>query len=229
VKDVNKRADRVAGNGLVAVSGPAIIEFNCETDFVAKNAQFQVLAEDVAKAIDAGRPSDLPGALGLELPDGQTVAAAIEALSAVIGEKLELRRIAVLTTDGAIATYLHRNDPALPPQVGVLVSYTGGDEPTARGVGMQVAAMRPRYLSRDDVPADIVETERRIAEQGALKEGKPEAALPKIVEGKLNAYFKGAVLLEQASVHDSKKSVQQAAADAGLTITGFVRFEVGGD
>jgi elongation factor Ts len=228
VKDLDKRASRVAANGLVAASGPAIIELNCETDFVAKNAQFQALAENVAKVVEAARPSDAAAALDLELPDGTTVRSAIEGLSAVIGEKLELRRIAVLAGEGAIATYLHRKDPALPPQVGVLVSYVGGDEATARMVGMQVAAMRPRYLTRDEVPADIVETERRIAEQGAIEEGKPEAAVPKIIEGKVNAFYKGVVLLEQDWVRDSKLSVERAAADAGLTVTGFVRFEVGG-
>jgi len=229
VKDVDKRASRVAANGLVAVSGPAIIELNCETDFVAKNEQFQALADDVAKAVEASRPADAAAALELELPDGKTVQAAIEALSAVIGEKVELRRTAVLDSGGAIAAYLHRKDPGLPPQVGVLVSYTGGDEATARAVGMQVAAMRPRYLSRDAVPAELVETERRIAEQGAREEGKPEAAMPKIIEGKVNAFYRGVVLLEQDWVRDSKQTVERAAAEAGLTVTGFVRFEVGGD
>ncbi len=224
-KDVDKRADRVAANGLVAVSGPAIIELDCETDFVAKNAQFQELAGRIAAAVEAARPADVPEALVLDLADGQNVGEAIQALSAVIGEKLELRRIAVL--DGTVATYLHRKDPALPPQVGVLVAYEGADAEAARGVAMQVAAMRPTYLTREDVPAETVEAERQIAEKQTRDEGKPEAALPKIVEGRVNAYFRERVLLEQESVQVQKKSVAQVLADAGLTVSGFARFEVG--
>ena len=224
-KDVSKRADRVAGNGLVAVSGNAIIELACETDFVAKNAQFQELAASVVAAVESARPADLPAALALTLAGGQSVQAAIEAMSAVIGEKLELRRLAVL--DGTVATYLHRKDPALPPQVGVLVAYEGAALDVARSVAMQVAAMRPKFLTRDEVPADTIAAEQRIAEETAREEGKPEAALTKIVEGKVNAYYKDFVLLEQPSVTEQKKSVRQVLADAGLTVTGFARFEVG--
>jgi elongation factor Ts len=224
-KDVDKRADRVAGNGLVAVSGPAIIELDCETDFVAKNAQFQELAGRIAAAVEGARPADVAESLALDLGDGQSVGEAIQALSAVIGEKLELRRVAVL--DGTVATYLHRKDPALPPQVGVLVAFDGADAEAARGVAMQVAAMRPLYLSRADVPAETVAAERVIAERQTRDEGKPEAAVAKIVEGRVNAYFQDRVLLEQESVQIQKKTVAQVLADAGLTVTGFARFEVG--
>jgi elongation factor Ts len=224
-KDVTKRAERVAGNGLVAVSGPAIIELNCETDFVAKSPQFQELAASIAALVEAQRPADVEATLAATLPDGQKVQAAIEAVSAVIGEKLELRRIAVL--DGTIATYVHRKDPALPPQIGVLVAYEGDDSAAARTVAQQVAAMRPKYLTRDEVPAETIEAEQRIAEETAREEGKPEAALSRIVEGKVTAYYKDFVLLEQPSVTDQKKSVQQLLAEAGVTVTGFARFEVG--
>jgi len=224
-KDVDKRADRVAANGLVAVSGTAIVELDCETDFVAKNAQFQELAERVGRVVEATPTQDVPDALALDLGDGQTVAEAIQALSAVIGEKLELRRVAVL--DGTVATYLHRKDPALPPQVGVLVAYEGDDADTARAVAMQVAAMRPPYLTRDEVPADVVEATRRVEEAKTREEGKPEAALPKIVEGRVNAYLKQRVLLEQDSVRVPNKTVGEVLAEAGLTVTRFVRFEVG--
>ncbi len=228
-KDVGKRAARVAANGLVAVSGPAIIELNCETDFVAKNAQFQELAASIAGLVEATRPADVEATLESILPEGQTVRAAIEAVSAIIGEKLELRRVAVL--EGTIATYVHRKDPALPPQIGVLVSYEGADTASdkvaAKVVAQQVAAMRPKYLSRDQVPAETIEAEQRIAEATAREEGKPEAALPRIIEGKVTAYYKDFVLLEQPSVTDQKKSVQQLLADAGVTVTGFARFEVG--
>jgi elongation factor Ts len=224
-KDVDKRADRVAANGLVAVSGPAIVELDCETDFVAKNAQFQELAGRIAAAVEGARPADVPEALALGLGDGETVGEAIQKLSAVIGEKLELRRVAVL--DGEVATYLHRKDPALPPQVGVLVSYEGADAETARSVAMHIAAMRPAYLTRAEVPADVIESARRVEETKTREEGKPEAAVPKIVEARVNAYLAERVLLDQESVHGQKKSVAQVLADAGVTVTGFARFEVG--
>ena len=152
------------------------------------------------------------------------MAEAVQEMSGVIGEKLELGRVARL--EGTIATYMHRRAADLPPQVGVLVAYEG-DEDTARAVGMQVAAMRPEYLTRDDVPADIVANEKRIAEATAREEGKPEAALPKIVEGRVNGFFKDRVLMEQASVQDSKKNVKAYATENGATITGFARIEVG--
>jgi len=222
-KDVGKRAERVAGNGLVAVSGPAMIELNCETDFVAKNQDVQDLAAKVAAHVEATRPADLDALLASPL-GSTTVQALIESQSAVIGEKLQLRRFVVL--DGEVATYLHRKDPALPPQVGVLVAYTGSPE-AARGAAMQVAAMRPRYLTRDEVPAETLDAERHIAEETAREEGKPDQAIARIVEGKVNAYFRDFVLLEQASVQDQKKSVQAVLAEAGTTVTGFARFEVG--
>jgi elongation factor Ts len=224
-KDVGKRAERVAGNGLVAVSGPAIIELNCETDFVAKSTQFQELATSIAVLVEATRPTDVAAALAATLPSGGTVEAAIQAVSAVIGEKLELRRIAVL--DGTVATYVHRKDPALPPQIGVLVSYEGSDEAAASLVAKQVAAMRPKYLSRDEVPAETIAAEQRIAEETAREEGKPEAAISRIVEGKVTAYYKDFVLLDQPSVTDQKASVKQLLEAAGVTVTGFARFEVG--
>ncbi len=140
-----------------------------------------------------------------------------------------LNRFAKL--DGTTAVYLHRKSQDLPPAVGVLVQYTGktdeAGDADARGVAMQIAAMRPKYLTRDEVPAETVESERRIAEQTAREENKPEAALPKIVEGRVNAFFKDFVLLEQAAVADNKKTVKQVLAEAGIEVTRFVRFEVG--
>ncbi len=229
-KDVNKRAGRTAANGLVAHSGNALLEFNCETDFVAKNADFVALAQQLVDQIAKIKPADVDALLASTLADGRTVADAVQAESAKIGEKLVVNRFAVL--DGPIAVYMHRKSADLPPQVGVMVSYTGksGDEASeddARGIAMQIAAMRPKYLSRDEVPADVIETERRVAEQTAKEEGKPEAALAKIVEGRVNSYFKDFVLVEQASVQDQKKSVQQLLNETGLTITKFARFEVG--
>jgi elongation factor Ts len=125
--------------------------------------------------------------------------------------------------------YLHRKSPDLPPAVGVMVTYSGDDAGAVRGAAMQIAAMRPQYLTRDEVPADVVENERRVAEQTAREENKPEQALPKIIEGRVNAYFKDYVLLEQASVTENKKSVRQVLEAAGVQVTAFARFEVGQD
>jgi elongation factor Ts len=226
VKDAGKRAERTTAEGMVATSGHALIELNCETDFVAKNAEFQQLATAIA---DAAAASDgtLEGTLSAAL-DGGTVADAVTALSGKIGEKVELKRVAVL--DAPTAVYLHRRSADLPPAIGVLVSYTGdGDSAAeaARGAAMQVASLRARYVTRADVPEDVVAGERRIAEATSREEGKPEAALPKIVEGRLNGFFKEAVLTEQASVRDSKKTVGAMLDEAGVTVKAFVRFEVG--
>lgn len=223
-KDVGKRAERATAEGLVAAKDGALIELNCETDFVAKNAEFQTLADQVVAAAAAAKPADVDALKGASIGD-KTVEQAIAELSAKIGEKLELRRVAIF--DGTVEAYLHRRSADLPPAVGVLVEYRGDDAAAAHAVALQIAALRARYLSRDDVPEDIVASERRIAEETARAEGKPEQALPKIVEGRLNGFFKDAVLLEQASVSDNKKTVKALLDVAGVTVTRFVRFEVG--
>ena len=230
-KDVGKRAGRTTANGLVAHAGKALVELNCETDFVAKNDAFIALAKTLVEYVDANRPADVEALLAATLADGRTVADTVQEESARIGEKLVVNRLAVL--DGTVAVYMHRKAADLPPQVGVLVEYSGKpaeDEAAladARGVAMQIAAMRPKYVTRDEVPADVVESERRIAEQTAREEGKPEQALPKIIEGRVNAFFKDFVLVEQPSVTDQKKTVKQLLAESGVTVTRFVRFEVG--
>lgn len=223
-KAAKRGAERETSNGLVAAEGAALIELLCETDFVAKNADFLALASQVATVANAHPGADREVILAAELPDGRTVEAATTEMAGVIGEKIELGRVAVL--DGDVATYLHHRASDLPPQVGVIVAYSGSDE-AARGAAMQIAAMRPQYLTRDEVPADVVENERRIAEATAREEGKPEQAMPKIIEGRVNAFFKDNVLLEQPSVIDNKKTVAQVLQEAGTTVTGFARFEPG--
>lgn len=226
-KDVGKRAERSTAEGLVVAKGGVLVEINCETDFVAKNDEFQQVADSIVTAAAAAKPADLDALKALDI-DGKTVDATVQELSAKIGEKLELRR--VVSYDGPVATYLHKRSADLPPTVGVLVEYTGeGDAAAeaARGAAMQVAALKAKYVTRDEVPADVVDGERRIAEQTAKEEGKPEAALPKIVEGRVNGFFKDVVLTEQSSVQDSKKSVKAILDEAGVTITRFSRFEVG--
>jgi len=227
-KDVGKRAERATAEGLVAAKDGALIELNCETDFVAKNAEFQKLADEVVSAAAAAKAIDVDALKAASIPGGQaatTVEQAIAELSAKIGEKLELRRAAFL--DGTVETYLHKRSADLPPAVGVLVEYTGDDAAAAHAAALQIAALKARYLSRDDVPDDVVASERRIAEETSQAEGKPEQALPKIVEGRLNGFFKDVVLLEQPSVSDNKKTVKALLDEAGVTVTRFFRFEVG--
>ncbi|EIE98011.1 translation elongation factor Ts [Saccharomonospora glauca] len=224
-KDVGKRAERATAEGLVAGDGGVLIELNSETDFVAKNEEFGALADKIVEVAKKLRTSDVEQLKGAEIEDGKTVAEAIQELSAKIGEKLELRR--VVSFEGQVNTYLHRRGAGLPPAVGVLVEYTGDNADAARTAALQVAALKPKYLTRDEVPADVVENERRIAEQTAREEGKPERALPKIIEGKVNAFFKDVVLLEQPSVTDNKKTVKALLDEAGVTVTRFARFEVG--
>jgi elongation factor Ts len=227
-KDVGKRAERATAEGLVAAKDGALIELNCETDFVAKNAEFQKLADEVVSAAAAAKAADVD-ALKAVTTGSKTVEQAIAELSAKIGEKLELRRVAFL--DGIVETYLHKRSADLPPAVGVLVEYSGGgtaaEKEAAHTAALQIAALKARYLSRDDVPDDVVASERRIAEETSRAEGKPEQALPKIVEGRLNGFFKDVVLLEQPSVSDNKKTVKALLDEAGVTVTRFVRFEVG--
>jgi elongation factor Ts len=224
-KAAKRGAERTAAAGLVASSGTALVEFNSETDFVAKSDQFQGLASEIAVAADQAKPAAPDELLGAPLEDGRTVEEGIAALAAVIGEKLELGRVAVF--DGQVVAYMHRRATDLPPTVGVLVEYDGDDSDAARAAAMQVAAMRPQYVSRDEVPEDVVAKEREIAEATAREEGKPDKALPKIVEGRVNGFFKDVVLLEQPSVQDSKKTVQKVLEEAGVTVKRFARFEVG--
>ncbi|MFT4042046.1 MAG: translation elongation factor Ts [Gordonia sp. (in: high G+C Gram-positive bacteria)] len=226
-KDVGKRAERSTAEGLVAAKDGALIELNSETDFVAKNAEFQELADKVVAAAAAAKTNDVEALKAAPLGEG-TVADAVQALSAKIGEKLELRR--VVYYDGPVAVYLHKRASDLPPAVGVLVSYTGeGDDAAeaARNAAQQVAALKARFASREDIPADVVENERRIAEETAKAEGKPEKALPKIVEGRITGFYKDVVLIDQPYVKDSKKTVKDILDEAGATVKAFTRFEVG--
>ncbi|MCX8561380.1 translation elongation factor Ts [Mycolicibacterium mucogenicum] len=223
-KDVGKRAERATAEGLVAAKDGALIELNSETDFVAKNAEFQALADQILTAAVAAKANDVE-TLKAATVDGTTVEQLVADLSAKIGEKLELRRVAYF--DGTVETYLHKRAADLPPAVGVLVEYTGASEEAAHAVALQIAALKAKYLTRDDVPADLVANERRIAEETAKEEGKPEAALPKIVEGRVTGFYKDVVLLDQPSVSDNKKTVKALLDEAGVTVTRFVRFEVG--
>ena len=224
-----KRADRSASEGLVAaheVDGTAyLLELACETDFVAKNDKFVSLADNVLAAAVAAGADSAESALAAPAAGG-TIASMIDGEAAILGEKVELRRIAKLTGDN-FAIYLHRTNKDLPPQVGVVVAYSGSDQETARSVAQHISFADPQYLAREDVPADAVENERRIVEEISRGEGKPDAALPKIVEGRVGAFFKQVALLEQDYARDNKLSIKQVLEGAGLTVTGFARFRVG--
>src|SRR6201987_2897304 len=231
VKDAGKRATRTAGNGLVTAEldgtgAGVLVELNCETDFVAKNSQFQQVAAQIARAALAGKVADRLALLTTEVEPGKTVEQLIEEASASIKEKIELGRFARFE-GGYVTTYLHKSDRDLPPTLAVLLQLDKPSEEVARDLGQQIAAMRPQYLTRDEVPADVVEKERRIAEQITREEGKPEQAIPKIVEGRLGAFFKDVVLTEQTFVKDNKTVIKQVLAAGNLTVNGFARFQVG--
>ena len=231
-KDVGKRAERATAEGLVAAKDGALIELNSETDFVAKNAEFQSVADQIVAAAAAAKAADVDALKASPIGENSattTVEQTIADLSAKIGEKLELRRVAYF--DGTVETYLHKRAADLPPAVGVLVEYESGSDgkgaEAAHAVALQIAALKAKYLTRDDVPEDLVANERRIAEETARNEGKPEQALPKIVEGRVTGFYKDVVLLDQPSVSDNKKTVKALLDEAGVTVTRFARFEVG--
>jgi elongation factor Ts len=231
VKDAGKRATRTAGNGLVTAeldgnSAGVLVELNCETDFVAKNEQFQELASRIAKAALANKVADRLTLLTTAADGGKTVEQLIEEASAAIKEKLELGRYARFE-GGYVTSYLHRSDRDLPPTLGVLVQLDKPSEDVARDLAQQIAAMRPQYVTRDEVPADVTERERRIAEQITREEGKPEQAIPKIVEGRVGAFYKDVVLVEQAFVKEPKQTVAQVLKTDGVAVQGFARFQVG--
>jgi elongation factor Ts len=224
-----KRADRSTSEGLVQAAedgGVAyLLEMACETDFVAKNDKFISLADTVMNAIVSAKATTVEAALAASA-GSQSVADLINDEAAIIGEKVELRRLAALSGD-QFAVYLHRTNKDLPPQVGVVVAYQGSDAETARSIAQHISFADPQYLTRDEVPADVVDKERAIVEEISRNEGKPEAALPKIVEGRLGAFFKQVALLDQEYARDNKLSISQVVDQAGLTIQAFARFKVG--
>ncbi|ATW50854.1 translation elongation factor Ts [Streptomyces xantholiticus] len=231
-KGVAKREGRSAENGAVvsliaddSTSG-VIVELKCETDFVAKGDKFQAVAGALAAHVAKTSPADLEALLGSEIEPGKTVQAYVDEANANLGEKIVLDRFAQFS--GAyVASYMHRTMPDLPPQIGVLVELDKADADLAKGVAQHIAAFAPKYLSREDVPAEVVESERRVAEETTRAEGKPEAALPKIVEGRVNGFFKEATLLGQPYALDNKKTVQQILDEAGVTLKRFARIKVG--
>ena len=229
-KGVTKREGRTTSNGLVTAQATGgegtLVEVLCETDFVAKGERFIALADQVLAQAVATKAADADQLLGSTLEDGTTVKQLLDDANATIGEKIEVKRVARLEGEHVVS-YLHKTSPDLPAQIGVLVSTTGGDDTTARDVAMHVAAFAPTVLTRDEIDPATVENERRVAEATAKEEGKPEAALPKIVEGRVNGFFKDQVLLEQPFAKEPKKTVAKVLDEAGASATGFARFRVG--
>ena len=228
LKGVTKREGRSASNGLVTakVGGGVgtLVEVNCETDFVAKGEKFIELAAAVLDAAVASGAATTDELLAATI-DGKAVKEVLDDANATIGEKIEVRHMARVEAP-KVVSYLHKTSPDLPAQIGVLLGYDG-DDAAAKDVAMHIAAFSPTVFTREEIPAETVENERRIAEATAIEEGKPAAALPKIVEGRVNGFFAENVLLEQKFAKDQKKTVQQVLKDAGTPATGFARLRVG--
>jgi elongation factor Ts len=230
LKGVAKREGREASEGMVGVrqteGAATMVELVCETDFVAKNEKFLALSDKVLDAISAAGAADVESALAAPL-DGKTVGEVITDESAIIGERIEVRKVTRIEAP-ATAVYLHRTSKDLPPQIGVVVGYEGADEKAALSIAQHISFADPLYVSRDEVPADEVEKERALVTEISKNEGKPEAALPKIVEGRLTAFFKQVALNEQVHALDAdKREVQKVAEAAGITVKSFARSKVG--
>ena len=233
LKGATKREGRSTAEGLVAakvIDGTVgvMVELNCETDFVAKSAKFIELADRVLAAAIESAAADAETLLAYDV-DGKPLSEVVVEEGAILGEKVVVRRVARVEGK-TVDAYLHKTSKDLPAQVGVLFAVDGeGDAAftAAHDIAVHTAAYAPTYLTRDEVPSDIVENERRIADETARAEGKPEAALTKIVEGRLTGFFKEIVLLDQPFAKDAKKTVAAVLEEAGVKPTAFARFRVG--
>ncbi|MFE7632284.1 translation elongation factor Ts [Kocuria sp. NPDC057446] len=230
LKGVTKREGRATAEGLVAarVEGTVgyMVEVNSETDFVAKSAPFVEFGNKVLDAAVAADATTLESLMDAQV-DGKAVSELVTETGALLGEKIVVRRIARVEGDN-VAVYLHKTSKDLPAQVGVLLAVAGADAgQVAHDVAVHIAAMSPTFLSQDDVPAETVESEKRVAEETARAEGKPEKILPNIINGRLKGYFKDVVLLDQDFAKDSKKTVGKVLEEAGANATAFARFRVG--
>jgi elongation factor Ts len=230
LKGVTKREGRLTSNGAVVakVEGNlgVMLELNCETDFVAKGERFIALADELLAHLQNVQSDSVESFLSSTMANGKTVQAAVDEGNATLGEKIEVRRIAVIK-DSPVGIYLHRTSPDLPPQVGVLVELVKDAAEVGKDIAQHIAAFAPQFVNRDEVPADLIENERRIAEETAREEGKPEAALSKIIEGRVAGFVKEVSLIEQSFAKDAKKTVKQILDEAGTAVKAFHRFRVG--
>jgi elongation factor Ts len=223
-----KKSGRTAAEGLVAVAsegGTAVaVEVNSETDFVAKNAEFQEMVSGIAQA--ALGVDDLAGLLAKELANGKTVEQTVTDKIATIGENMSLRRMAVLEGE-TVVSYVHNAAGDGMGKIGVLVAMTGGSEEFGRQVAMHVAAVNPSSLGADDLDPAVVEREKQVLTEQARESGKPEQVIEKMIEGRMKKFLSEVTLLGQSFVVNPDQTVEAAAQEAGATITGFVRLEVG--
>jgi len=230
LKGVTKREGRLTSNGAVVAKVEsnfgAMLELNCETDFVAKGERFQELANELLAHLVASKIDSVEVFLASTMANSKTVQSVIDEANAMLGEKIEVRRLAVIV-DSPVGIYLHKTSPDLPPQVGVLVQLTKDVVDVGRDIAQHIAAFAPQFVNREDVPADLIENERRIAEETAREEGKPEASLSKIIEGRVTGFVKEVSLIEQSFAKDAKKTVKQILDEAGTAVKAFHRFRVG--
>lgn len=230
LKGITKREGRLTSNGAVVakVEGNlgVMLELNCETDFVAKGERFVALADELLAHLQNAQSDSVEAFLASTMPNGNTVQATVDEANATMGEKIEVRRIAVIK-DSPVGIYLHRTSPDLPPQVGVLVELVKDAAEVGKDIAQHIAAFAPQFVNREDVPADLIENERRIAEETAREEGKPEASLSKIIEGRVTGFVKEVSLIEQSFAKDAKKTVKQILDEAGTAVKAFHRFRVG--
>lgn len=223
----DKKATRIAAEGVIAMAKSAdgrkatLVEVNCETDFVAREADFQRFASDVVQVAAAAGAADVEALAAAKLPNGQSVDEMRRGLVAKIGENISVRRLAHLATDGSLGAYLHGS------RIGALVAIAGGDAALAHDLAMHVAASNPRYLAFADVPAAEVAREREILMERAKASGKPAEIVAKMVEGQLRKAFNDVTLVGQAFVKDPDQTIEQLLKKAGATIKGFSRLEVG--
>lgn len=226
-----KRADREASEGVIATRSAddgttaILVEVNCETDFVARNDDFQEYADAIAGLVIEKRPEDLDAFMATEFKGGRTVEQSLIDMTGKIGEKIDIRRFVVMSSDdGKVVSYIHPG-----ARLGVLVDTSGsGDlDDAGRDVAMQVAALNPVARSRDEVPEDVKTKEKEIAREAALNEGKPEKIVDRIADGKLERYYKDNVLLEQPFVKDSSKTVGQMLEERNAEVSRFARFALG--
>lgn len=223
-----KKAGRIAAEGVVGsfVSADgkigAIVEVNCETDFVAKTDGFKALVEKIAAHIVATKPADVEALLASEL-DGQTIEALVTASVAKIGEKISVRRFALYEApEGVVAAYIHGGG-----KIGVIVELKGGNAELGKDVAMHVAAANPSYLERSQVPAAELEHEKEVLSEQAKNEGKPEKIIEKMVMGRINKYYKEVCLVDQEFVKDPDQTVGKLVKAAGAEVLAFSRFQLG--
>ncbi len=227
----DKKAGRVASEGLVAIESKgdyaAIVEVNCETDFAAKNPDFQALSIVVTRRVLESDPIDVDALLAMPAGDsGVDIAGAVQELMSKVGENMAVRRFArVVANDASLGIYLHKMGDVA--RIGAIVVMQGGDEKLAKDIAMHVAASRPQCVSPDEVPKDVIEAEKAIFVQQAAESGKPEEIIEKMVAGKLNKYLREITLLGQPFVKDPDITIEKLLKQHNATVASFIRYELG--